>query len=102
MFDILDHSILLDKTCVCRGCPSMFGFEIIYHEVNTSNVSGVLSNDVAVTLGAPQDSIPDLVVFLLLINKFSKNVNLCGTSMYADETANFYTANLVDDVSLST
>ncbi len=55
----------------------------------------------AVMYGVPQGSILRPLLFLVFINDLCDSIELCGTSMYADDTAIFYLADCEDELQVS-
>ncbi len=59
------------------------------------------SNEHVIRHGVPQGSILGPLLFLVFINDLCNSIELCGTSMYADDTAIFYMSENEDDLRLA-
>ena len=66
-----------------------------------TKIDNVCFDEHVVKHGVPQGSILGPLLFLIFINDLNTSIELCGTSMYADDTAVFYFAKDVDDLVLS-
>ncbi len=102
-FDTVDHSILLRKLKslgVSDLCEKWF-HSYLHERMQRTKVDGVCSTDHVVSHGVPQGSILGPLLFVIFINDLCDTVELCGTSMYADDTAIFYMAKDADDLRLS-
>ena len=66
-----------------------------------TKVGSGLSDLKPITHGVPQGSILGPLLFLVYINDLCNVLELCGTSMYADDTAVFYFGEDSDEVRLS-
>ena len=66
-----------------------------------TKVEGKLSDWKPITHGVPRGSILRPLIFLAYINDLCNIVELCETSMYADDIAIFYFGNDIDEIHLS-
>ncbi len=73
----------------------------MYGRTHMTKIDNVCSVEHVVKHGVPQGSILGPLLFLIFINGLNTSVELCGTSMYADDTAVFYFAKDVDEMALS-
>ncbi len=102
-FDTVNHGILVRKfKLIGVSDQSACWFDsYLTDRQQRTKVEGVCSPDHVISHGVPQGSILGPLLFLVFINDLCNSVELCGTSMYADDTAIFYHADSVDDLRLS-
>ncbi len=102
-FDTVNHVILLRKLSsigVSEESNKWFCSYLTDRSQKTKVGTG-LSDLKAINHGVPQGSILGPLLFLIYINDLCTVIELCGTSMYADDTAVFYFGDNADDVRLS-
>ncbi len=102
-FDTVNHSILLRKLSSIGVSPhSLLWFQsYLYKRVQSTKIEGVSSSQCEVKHGVPQGSILGPLLFLIFINDLNQIIELCGTSMYADDTALFYFADDLEELKVS-
>ena len=102
-FDTVNHSILLRKleSLGVTGVSLNWFRSYLSGRKQRTKVDGVCSEDHLVSHLVPQGSILGPLLFVIFINDLCDNVELCGTSMYADDTAIFYLTKSVDELRLS-
>ena len=102
-FDTVNHTILLRKLSsigVSDESKNWFRSYLTDRSQRTK-VGSKLSDSKCISHEVPQGSILGPLLFLIYINDLCDVVELCGTSMYADDTAVFYFGNDVEEVQLS-
>ncbi len=88
-FDSVEHYILLRKlrnaglteTCV------MWFQSYLSNRAQRTKVNGVMSQEMRIEYGVPQDSILSVLLFIIFINDLPLNLGRCRTHIYADDTA---------------
>ena len=98
-FDTLDHSILLAKLTyygVC-GLENLLLRDYLSGRHQYVNYNGSKSRTNFISLGVPQGSIPEPLLFLLYINDLPKVSHVFSMLMYADNTTLY--CNLDDSTS---
>ncbi len=102
-FDTVDHSILVRKLkSMGMADMSVAWFEsYLADRKQQVKIDNVCSRLQKIKYGVPQGSILGPLLFLLFINDLCDVVELCGTSMYADDTAIYYLSDDVDDLQLT-
>ena len=91
-FDMVNDSILTRKLSnVGFGDQSLNWFTTYLKDgVQIVNVEGIDSQEHNIECGVPQASIVGSLLSLLFIDDLCNVVELCGISMYADDTAIYY------------
>ena len=102
-FDTVNHSVLLRKlSSIGVSDDSLKWFEsYLMDRKQSTKVEGKCSSVREIRHGVPQGSILGPLLFLLFINDLCDSVELCGTSMYADDTAIFYMSTSMEELQLS-
>ncbi len=102
-FDTVNHTILLRKLSSIGVSDESNRWFCSYLTGRTqqTKVGSGLSESKGISHGVPQGSILGPLLFLIYINDLCDVVELCGTSMYADDTAVFYFGDDTDEVRLS-
>lgn len=93
-FDTINHEMLLKKLdCYgVRGHPNYLLASYLEERAQQVVVSGVLSDECAISCGVPQGSVLGPLLFLLYVNDLS-NLKLHGMPrLFADDTAISYTS----------
>ena len=101
-FDTVNHKIMVRKL-VSLGVSinSARWFEsYLMNRCQLTKIDDVCSECI-VSHGMPQGSILGPLLFLIFINDLNTAVELCGTSMYADDTTVFYFARDEEELALS-
>ncbi len=101
-FDTVNHPILLRKlSAIGVSDESNVWFKsYLENRSQKTKIGNCLSDSNTITHGVPQGSILGPLLFLIYINDLCDVVELCGTSMYADDTAVFYLGSDVEEVRL--
>ncbi len=102
-FDTVNHTVLLRKLSslgVSDPCLAWFA-SYLSNRRQTTKVEDACSSEQTVLHGVPQGSILGPLLFLVFINDLCDSIELCGTSMYADDTAIFYLADSDDELQIS-
>ncbi len=101
-FDTVNHSVLLRKlSSIGVSDDSLKWFEsYLMDRKQSTKVEGKCSSVREIRHGVPQGSILGPLLFLLFINDLCDSVELCGTSMYADDTAIFYMSTSMEELQL--
>ena len=88
-FDMVNHSILVRKLKSIGVSEDSISWFMSYLSGRSqmTKVEGTLSGLKPISHGVPQGSILGPLLFLIYINDLCDVVELCGTSMYADDMA---------------
>ena len=102
-FDTVDHAVLLRKlSSIGVSDESLRWFaSYLQGRKQSTKVEGVCSDVHDICHGVPQGSILGPLMFLIFINDLGDSVELCGTSLYADDTAIFYMSENVEELQIS-
>ncbi len=102
-FDMVNHSILLLKLESIGVLPEscLWFASYLNQRQQLTRIDGCSSSMHIVSHGVPQGSILGPLLFLIFINNLCDCVELCGTSMYADDTAIFHMSADIDDLKVS-
>ncbi len=98
-FDMVAHSMLIPKLKslgVLKESIPWFESYLMDRKQRTK-VDDVVLECCVITHGVPQGSILGPLLLLIHINDLCDTIELCGTSMYANDTAIFYFSNDIDD-----
>ena len=100
LFDTVNHSILLRKLCnygLSLNVIEWFESDLEDRK-HVTTINGVKSEEEKCTCGIPQGSILGPLLFILYINDLPNHVSNVTVSMYADDTALFYSSNDINEV----
>ena len=99
-FDTVNHSILIHKLQEYGLNINVINwFQSYLKDRNhVTTINGMKSNVQNSTCGIPQGSILGPLLFIMYINDLPKHVSNVQISMYADDTAIFYTSKDVNDI----
>ncbi len=88
-FDTVNHSILICKLMSIGVSEQSVPWFISYQRnwTQQTKVDNAFSECNSISHGVPQGSILGPLLFLIYINDLCDVVELCGTSMYADDMA---------------
>ena len=102
-FDTVNHQILVRKLGSIGLSPESVRWCASYLEnrKQITKVGNTCSSEQFVRHGVPQGSILGPLFFLVFINDLCQTIELCGTSMYADDTAIFYLCKDLDELKVS-
>ncbi len=102
-FDTVDHAILLRKlSSIGVSNQSIKWFEsYLCNRQQVIKIDQCISSKKRIEYGVPQGSILGPLLFLVFINDLNNCIELCGTSMYADDTAVFYFADDAEELRMS-
>ncbi len=101
-FDTVDHGIMIRKlkSLGVDGNSVTWSASYLQRRQQKTKVGSGVSDLKQITHGVPQGSILGPLLFLIYINDLCDYVELCGTSMYADDTAIFFFGANLDEVRL--
>ena len=98
--DIVDHDILLRKLSSIGvsdfSCNWLSSYLKGQHQIAKVEMS--ISIQACISHGVPQGSMLGPLLFLIFINDLPNMIELYGVSLYADDMANFYFSDDVDDI----
>ncbi len=102
-FDTVNHNVLLRKlkSLGVSDQSNKWFKSYLCGRSQMTKIDNVCSTKQEIRHGVPQGSILGPLLFLIFINDLNTSVELCGTSMYADDTAVFYFAKDMDELVLS-
>ncbi len=102
-FDTVNHKVLLRKlqSLGVSDRSNQWFESYLSRRKQQTKIDNACSPEHTVMHGVPQGSILGPLLFLIFINDLNSSVELCGTSMYADDTAVFYFAKDVDELAVS-
>ncbi len=92
-FDTVNHEILLHKLCKYGMSPNVVDWfrNYLTGHIQNTKVNNTLSDNAIVQCGVPQGSILGPLLFILYINDLlGEVINDCSISLYADDTALYY------------
>ena len=101
-FDTVNHTMLLRKLVLLGDSESSCKWFESYLRGRTqcTKIEDACSDEGGIEYGVPQGSILSSLLFLVFINDLNTSIELCGMSMYADDTAVFYFAHDVEELAL--
>ena len=99
-FDTVNHNIIIDKLPNFGMNDHVIKWFRSYlnDRSHITGVNGSMSNDQKSLCGIPQGSILGPLLFILYVNELPKYVNNVKVSMYADDTAIYYSSKDVNDI----
>ena len=102
-FDTVNHDILLQKLCKYGMSPNVVDWfrNYLSGRVQATKVNNTISNWAEVKCGVPQGSILGPLLFILYINDLDNVITDCSISLYADDTALYYSNSSYIDLMLS-
>ena len=101
-FDTVNHDILLHKLSSIGISTGSWWFASYLHQwQQLTRIDGSSSDLHIVSHGVPQGLILGPLLFLIIINDLCDIVELCGTSMHADDMAIFTMSTDLDKLKLS-
>ena len=99
-FDTVDHPILLEKLVSygVEGNEHLWFTSYLSNRKQKTCINCIFSDSKEVTCGVPQGSIIGPLLFILYINDLPDIITNCQISLYADDTALYFSAQNPDDI----
>ena len=101
LIDTDDHETLLSKLShygiVCGNASKWFK-SYLENRTQMCSINELLSNNLSLTCGVPEETIHGSLLFLLYINDLPNCLSNCEPRMYADDTHLTYAGDCVDNL----
>ena len=99
-FDMIDHSLLKIKLTALgvRGWALAWFNNYLSGRTQSVNVNGTYSDSVVLSLGVPQGSVLDPLLFIVFVNDLPSVVHCCKIVLYAYDTALFFAARNIQTI----
>ena len=95
-FDTVDHGILYDKL-KCAGfadTPVNWLESYLTNRTQVTAIRNVYSSAKPVHIGVPQGSVLGPLLFIIYVNDLPSCIKLCNVSLYADDTAVYFSSDV--------
>ncbi|CAB3994781.1 Hypothetical predicted protein, partial [Paramuricea clavata] len=99
-FDTVNHSILFSKLSKAGFTDATITWfkSYLYQRIQVTRVDNATSSAKYVSVGVPQGSVLEPLLFILYVNDLPSCIKKCKVTMYADDTVLYFSSSTLSEL----